>query len=204
MRKINFSAGPSVLPDEVFEQMAKAMTDFEGSGLSIAEISHRSKEFMSVMGPGRKPGKRTPGSTRRLFGIVSPGRGQPPVPHGADEPSDKRRIRRLPRLRHMGLESIQRSRRNRQRQMRGFIQGKQLYVRPQRLRHSRRCRLFSLYVEQHDIRYTDKEIPRQSRTDGMRHVLGHFLPQDRRFQIRTHLRRGAEKHRPRRSPRWSS
>lgn len=49
MRKINFSAGPSVLPDEVFEQMAKAMTDFEGSGLSIAEISHRSKEFMSVM-----------------------------------------------------------------------------------------------------------------------------------------------------------
>ena len=49
MRKINFSAGPSVLPDEVFQQMAVAMTDFEGSGLSIAEISHRSKEFMAVM-----------------------------------------------------------------------------------------------------------------------------------------------------------
>lgn len=49
MRKINFSAGPSVLPDEVFEQMAAAMTDFEGSDLSIAEISHRSKEFMAVL-----------------------------------------------------------------------------------------------------------------------------------------------------------
>ena len=52
MRKINFSAGPSVLPDEVFEQMAAAMTDFEGSGLSIAEISHRSKEFTAVMEEG--------------------------------------------------------------------------------------------------------------------------------------------------------
>ena len=52
MRKINFSAGPSVLPDEVFEQMAAAMTDFEGSGLSIAEISHRSKEFTAVIEEG--------------------------------------------------------------------------------------------------------------------------------------------------------
>lgn len=49
MRKINFSAGPSTLPLEVVKQMADAMLDFEGSGTSISEISHRSKEFMNVL-----------------------------------------------------------------------------------------------------------------------------------------------------------
>lgn len=45
----NFSAGPCILPREVFEQAAQAVLDFEGSGLSILEISHRSKPFEAVM-----------------------------------------------------------------------------------------------------------------------------------------------------------
>ena len=45
----NYSPGPCILPQEVFEQAAQAVLDFEGSGLSILEISHRSKPFEAVM-----------------------------------------------------------------------------------------------------------------------------------------------------------
>jgi len=45
----NFSAGPSILPKSVLEQASEAVTNFNNSGLSILEISHRSKAFISVM-----------------------------------------------------------------------------------------------------------------------------------------------------------
>ena len=47
MKKHNFSAGPSILPREVIEDTAQAVLDFNGIGLSILEISHRSKRFSS-------------------------------------------------------------------------------------------------------------------------------------------------------------
>ncbi len=53
MKKHNFSAGPSILPQEVFEKSAQAVLDFNGMGLSILEISHRSKEFIAVMEEAR-------------------------------------------------------------------------------------------------------------------------------------------------------
>lgn len=49
MKKYNFSAGPAILPQEVFQEASNAVTDFAGTGLSILEISHRSKEFSAVM-----------------------------------------------------------------------------------------------------------------------------------------------------------
>ncbi len=49
MKKHNFGAGPAILPREVFEQAAEAVLDFDGSGLSLLEISHRSKEFTAVL-----------------------------------------------------------------------------------------------------------------------------------------------------------
>ena len=49
MKKHNFCAGPSILPREVIEQTAQAVLDFNGTGLSILEISHRSKEFQAVL-----------------------------------------------------------------------------------------------------------------------------------------------------------
>ncbi len=49
MKKHNFSAGPAILPQQAIENGAKAVLDFEGMGLSILEISHRSKEFQAVM-----------------------------------------------------------------------------------------------------------------------------------------------------------
>ena len=49
MKKYNFNAGPSILPREVIEQTAQACLDFEGSGLSLMEISHRAKNFQPVV-----------------------------------------------------------------------------------------------------------------------------------------------------------
>ena len=45
----NFSAGPSILPQEVFEKAAQAVLNLNHSGLSILEISHRSKAFIDIM-----------------------------------------------------------------------------------------------------------------------------------------------------------
>jgi len=53
MKKHNYSAGPSILPQEVFEKSAAAILDFNHSGLSILEISHRSKDFVAVMEEAR-------------------------------------------------------------------------------------------------------------------------------------------------------
>lgn len=49
MKKYNFNAGPSILPQEVIKQTADAVLDFQGEGLSILEISHRAKYFQPVV-----------------------------------------------------------------------------------------------------------------------------------------------------------
>ena len=53
MKKHNFNAGPSILPREVIEKTAQAILDFKGIGLSLMEISHRSKEFQPVIDEAR-------------------------------------------------------------------------------------------------------------------------------------------------------
>ncbi len=54
MKKHNFSAGPCILPQEVFQKASQAVLDFNNSGLSILEISHRSKDFVDVMENARE------------------------------------------------------------------------------------------------------------------------------------------------------
>jgi phosphoserine aminotransferase len=54
MKKHNFSAGPSILFPEVIAQSAQAVLDFNQSGLSILEISHRSKDFVDVLEEAQK------------------------------------------------------------------------------------------------------------------------------------------------------
>jgi len=48
MRVFNFSAGPAVLPEPVLSQAAAEMLDWRGSGMSVMEMSHRGKEFISI------------------------------------------------------------------------------------------------------------------------------------------------------------
>ena len=53
MKKHNYSAGPCILPQEVFEKSAQAILNFNNLDLSILEISHRSKDFVAVMEEAR-------------------------------------------------------------------------------------------------------------------------------------------------------
>ena len=49
MKKYNFSAGPSILPQQTIQETAKAILDFNGSSFSLMEVSHRGKDFQAVM-----------------------------------------------------------------------------------------------------------------------------------------------------------
>jgi phosphoserine aminotransferase len=49
MKKHNFSAGPCILPAEVMKKASEAVVELDGIGLSLIEISHRSKEFVTIM-----------------------------------------------------------------------------------------------------------------------------------------------------------
>lgn len=53
MKKHNFSAGPSILPAEVLEKASLAVQDLQQTGLSVLEISHRSKDFIQIMNDAR-------------------------------------------------------------------------------------------------------------------------------------------------------
>jgi phosphoserine aminotransferase len=48
MRVFNFAAGPATLPIEVLEQVREELTDWQASGMSVMEVSHRSKSFIAV------------------------------------------------------------------------------------------------------------------------------------------------------------
>ncbi|HVW60484.1 MAG TPA: 3-phosphoserine/phosphohydroxythreonine transaminase [Puia sp.] len=58
----NFNSGPSVLPREVFEQASRAILDFNGTGLSILEIGHRTSLFQDVLDEALA-------TTRELMGL---------------------------------------------------------------------------------------------------------------------------------------
>jgi phosphoserine aminotransferase len=47
-RPFNFSAGPAALPESVLQQVAAEMLDWQGSGMSVMEMSHRGREFISI------------------------------------------------------------------------------------------------------------------------------------------------------------
>ena len=48
-RVFNFSAGPAVLPEVVLKEAAAEMLDYRGSGMSVMEMSHRSKVFQEIL-----------------------------------------------------------------------------------------------------------------------------------------------------------
>jgi len=53
MKKHNFSAGPSILPKPVLQKASEAVVELDGIGLSLIEISHRSKEFVAIIEKAR-------------------------------------------------------------------------------------------------------------------------------------------------------
>eukprot|EP00434_Breviolum_minutum_P023523 symbB.v1.2.020750.t1/scaffold1763.1/size102666/5 len=63
-RVYNFSAGPSVMPLEVLEEVQREMVNYKGCGMSVMEMSHRSKEFMAIAAESEK-------NLRDIFGVPS-------------------------------------------------------------------------------------------------------------------------------------
>ena len=53
-RVYNFSAGPAVLPEEVLKEAAAEMLDYKGTGMSVMEMSHRSKAFDEIIKDAEK------------------------------------------------------------------------------------------------------------------------------------------------------
>ena len=53
-RVYNFSAGPAVLPEEVLREAADEMLDYQGSGQSVMEMSHRSKVYDNIIKEAEK------------------------------------------------------------------------------------------------------------------------------------------------------
>src|SRR3954470_19171687 len=49
MKKHNFGAGPGILPEIALKKSAEAVIDLNGTGLSVLEISHRSKDFEAIL-----------------------------------------------------------------------------------------------------------------------------------------------------------
>ena len=53
-RVYNFSAGPAVLPEEVLREVAAEMMDYNGTGMSVMEMSHRSAAFEEIIESAEK------------------------------------------------------------------------------------------------------------------------------------------------------
>lgn len=69
-RVFNFSAGPATLPEEVLRQATEEMMDWQGAGMSVMEMSHRSREFMSILDAAQRDLRElmaVPGNYRILF-----------------------------------------------------------------------------------------------------------------------------------------
>ena len=95
MKVFNFSAGPAVLPREVLERAAAEMLDWHGSGMSVMEMSHRGKEFISIAAKAEADLRALLGDPGRLRGAVPPGRRDRRERDRPDEPARRAQDRRL-------------------------------------------------------------------------------------------------------------
>ena len=82
-RVYNFSAGPAVLPEEVLQAAADEMMDYKGTGMSVMEMSHRSKPFEEII-------TEAEADLRDLMGSVIPaGWSFTAICCNSDEPDEK-------------------------------------------------------------------------------------------------------------------
>jgi phosphoserine aminotransferase len=82
MRVYNFSAGPACMPLEVLERAAKEMTEHNGHGMSVMEMSHRSKMYEEII-QGTEASLRRLMEYRKLQGAFPAGRRVHAIRHGS-------------------------------------------------------------------------------------------------------------------------
>ena len=93
-RVFNFSAGPSMLPVEVLENVQRELLNYQGSGQSVMEMSHRSQEFKKIIDDAEAD-LRVPAGWRHAA-----------VRDGSAQPFDRIQKSRLRADWHLGKESL--------------------------------------------------------------------------------------------------
>jgi len=84
-RIYNFNAGPAALPLKVLEEIQSSFLNFNGSGMSVTEISHRSSYFDDVINDAVDRSKRLLKLDDRFHVLFLQGGGLPPICHDSDE-----------------------------------------------------------------------------------------------------------------------
>ena len=125
-RIYNFSAGPAVLPLPVLEEAQRDLVALPGVGMSVLEISHRSKPFDEIIHGAEADMRALGRHSGQLQGAVPAGRRQPAVLDGADEPADAGRDGGLHHHRRLGEEGAEGSEEGRRDERGGVDRGRQL------------------------------------------------------------------------------
>lgn len=88
-RVYNFSAGPAVMPEEVLREAADEMLDYKGTGMSVMEMSHRSKAFENIINEAEQDLRDLMPDPGQLQGAVHAGRRAFAVCGDSHEPDEK-------------------------------------------------------------------------------------------------------------------
>ena len=198
-RPFNFSPGPAALPEPVLRQAASEMLDWNGTGVSVMEVSHRGKEFMALQA-GIEADLREllaiPANYKVLF-LQGGAIGQ-----NAIVPMNLLRGRTSADYVNTGAwstRSIAAAAPYCRCQRRGERRGGRLHLDPQAVRVATRPRRgLRAHLRQRDHRRGRVPLGagHRRRAAGRGHVVEHPVAADRRLALRPDLRRGAEEHRP--------
>ena len=200
-RPFNFSPGPAALPEPVLRQAASEMLDWNGTGVSVMEMSHRGKEFMAICRPTSRPTcascSRFPTNYKVLF-LQGGAIGQ-----NAIVPMNLLRGRTRADYVNTGAWSTRSiaeadalllaSTSPRAAKANGFTA-----IPPQSRVAPRSRRGLRPHLRQRDDRRprVPLDAGHRRRAAGRRHVVEHPVAADRRLALRPDLRRRAEEHRP--------
>ena len=196
-RVFNFNPGPAALPLVVLEQVKMEMLDFQGSGMSVLEISHRSKSFETVLESAIQRVRRLLGlddSYQVLFIQGGASLQFTMVPMNlavAGKPADYVNTgtwstRAIKEARTLGKEV----------RVVATSEEMEFTFIPERVPAQSGCSVSAHNLEQHYPGHPVEELPGSGGCASyQRHVLRHIQPQVRSAPLRADLRRGAEKHR---------
>ena len=198
-RPFNFSAGPAALPEPVLRQAADEMLDWHGSGMSVMEMSHRGKEFMSIHAQAEADLRELlaiPANYKVLFlqgGAIGENaivpmnllRGKTRADYVNTGDWSKKSIKEAQQFCTVNVAAS--------------AEAERLHrdAAARRAGGSTRRRLRA-HLRQRDDRR--RRVPldarHRRRAAGRRHVVAHPVAADRRLALRPDLRRRAEEHRP--------
>ena len=180
-RVFNFNPGPAALPLVVLEQAKMEMLDFQGTGMSILEVSHRSKAFEAVLDSAIQRVRRLLGLDESYHVLFVQGGASLAIHHGPDEPCRCRQARRLRQYGHLGDKGHKGSPTPRQRcpGSRNF-RGREFTFIPEEVPLNPDAAYLHI-TSNNTIRGTQwRKLPRlRARSAGKRHVFGHIQPQVR-------------------------